>query len=896
MKFSTLTTLVFLFFIVKINAQLYTASGAILHLNNGATLTANNTNINSNSNISGSNNSKILMKGSTLQTIDAKGNKIYGIDLNNAAGIKLLSNVEIDNNLNFTQGKFGINGNTFTLGGSVTNSSATNCFIGSDSSKFVATTGTGTVFFDQSISADVNNITGSNALQNLSKTGSGTFAIGNKINVFNQLESTAGTIDLGGNVVLRSTAINTAYLDKVTGNITGQAIVERYIHKQYRGWRALTAPISFSGIINNNNNNVFNNWQSNFGYANNYGTRITANVSPNSTNGIDDYSNSASLMTYNSNGAGAWNRINNTKTEPISNSTGNADNKGFFVFVRGDRTVLPSATPNLFATTTLASKGLLQTGTQTFTYTGTAGNSWLTGNPYPCPVDMSTVAFSGTGNGLYVWDPNLVGNTVINPGAYTAYDRTNWAAGPVSGNTTKYFQSGQAFFVKTTSNTASIVYNENNKVTAASNNIYAFRGSNSLSSIFGIKLYTVLANGTVTNTDGVRAKYGAYSNLVDEDDVIKFFGTIESVSLLRNNQPLVIEARPVILKSDTLFLQMQTMQVGANYQFVLSPINFSSNVKKCVIKDNFLNTTTSVSLSNNTTFNFTITSVTGSNASNRFMVIFNPTENTPCVNGVVTMQQISGANNVCVGSTILLENETPLSNNATGVWSSIAGLATVTHNGIVTGNNIGTAIIKYTVTAGVCKGSITKNIVVNAIPATPTIGYKAPFSNPQLGAPTGGFCVDKVFGVLGSPANGLWTSTGSVSVTNNGIATINTTGDGSITYTFTNTNGCVNRKTMIGKGYICATKGANINSTYTKTNNNKYNVYPNPATTFINFNYETLIGEGQIIITDLYGKNVITQPLIVGLNTIDIGAISKGMYFITTITNQEKITNKFMKE
>ncbi len=254
-----------------------------------------------------------------------------------------------------------------------------------------------------------------------------------------------------------------------------------------------------------------------------------------------------------------------------------------------------------------------------------------------------------------------------------------------------------------------------------------------------------------------------------------------------------------------------------------------------------------------------------------------------------SLAAIGGAPSVCIGSTILLSHSM-----AGGFWSSSSSSATVNQMGIVNGRNSGSlTTIKYTV-AG-C-GSVTKIITVNAIPAVPTIGYKAPFSNPQKGAPTGGFCVGKVFGVLGAPAGGVWVTTGCITTTTGGIATINTTGAGSLTYTFTNANGCVNSKTMTGTGFVCAARGtAQINNDTQETRNDFF-MYPNPAKSIVNLQVESLIGKGCIVITDLYGKTVKQQLLSMGNNTVDIANLSKGMYFISTITNERKSTKKLIVE
>ncbi len=261
------------------------------------------------------------------------------------------------------------------------------------------------------------------------------------------------------------------------------------------------------------------------------------------------------------------------------------------------------------------------------------------------------------------------------------------------------------------------------------------------------------------------------------------------------------------------------------------------------------------------------------------------------VNSTPIVPAIGGSNALCVGSSTTLTNATP-----SGVWRSIAGIATVNSaTGVVTGNSAGTATIRYTVTSGSCSASAQKNIVVTAVPAIPSIGYKAPFSNPQAGAPTGGFCVGKVFGVAGSPVGGTWSATGIASITSAGIVTINAVGAGSITYTTAGSTGCVSSRTMSGTGFVCAARGA-TSSTTSVVDTKQFSMYPNPAKSFINITQETLIGSGNITITDLYGKTIKNQPLSMGNNIVNIANITKGIYFISTITNEGKTTKKLIIE
>jgi len=101
---------------------------------------------------------------------------------------------------------------------------------------------------------------------------------------------------------------------------------------------------------------------------------------------------------------------------------------------------------------------------------------------------------------------------------------------------------------------------------------------------------------------------------------------------------------------------------------------------------------------------------------------------------------------------------------------------------------------------------------------------------------------------------------------------------------------------MSGNTAVCpGAKGVNTVDGQLSTVND-FTMYPNPAKGYINLNVEALVGAGSIIVTDLYGKTVKTQALSMGTNTIDIAKLSKGMYFVSTITNEGKTTKKLVVE
>jgi len=253
---------------------------------------------------------------------------------------------------------------------------------------------------------------------------------------------------------------------------------------------------------------------------------------------------------------------------------------------------------------------------------------------------------------------------------------------------------------------------------------------------------------------------------------------------------------------------------------------------------------------------------------------------------------ITGASSVCVGSSIQLSNTT-----SGGVWSSYNNRGTINVSGMYSGVNAGTGDIRYTVTnASGCSAYVSKSITVNTIPGIPSISYAPGTVNPQSGA-AGSYCTNRTFTVVGSPSGGVWSKTGVISVTTPAgvVSTGNTPGAASLTYTYTNGNGCSNSRTIASNVVTCAFRGMNIDAQEALTTNN-YSIYPNPAKSFISVKADVLIGKGKIVITDLLGKQVKSQSISLGNNTIDISMLNKGFYLINIISDDSKQIQKLIIE
>jgi len=476
--------------------------------------------------------------------------------------------------------------------------------------------GTGEVKFTGHTDSTVSNLNGSSQTAfydlTVNKAANG-IALKSAASVKNTLEIQSGNLYTNNNITLRSDAMSTARVAPIaTGSrIIGKATIERFIPAR-RAWRMLTAPVASS-------NTIFEAWQNGGVYEQGINTFITG-PSPSPVNGLDaSPQNNFSMRTWNSS-TQSFNNITNTHTPISAGPTGNAENTGYFIFVRGDRNAGNFSTTTCNATT-LSSNGNLQQGTQTFTVSAANGGYTLVGNPYASPVNFSNLTRNNVVNRFYVWDPtlNTLGGYVMlddlaNSGAYTK--------SVSSSNQTKEIQSGQAFMVQTLSaGNATVVFNENNKATL--NNTNVFRPISSNTQKISIELNILQADGTVLAADGTFAEFNeGFSSAVDYADALKFTNTNECLALVRNNTALTAERRPLIENNDSLFIKLWKTTVGTSYQFIINPAGMEGN--SMMLVDNYTGFSTPLNAFESTSYNFSTDANTASSAANRFFITINP--------------------------------------------------------------------------------------------------------------------------------------------------------------------------------------------------------------------------------------------------------------------------------
>ena len=399
--------------------------------------------------------------------------------------------------------------------------------------------------------------------------------------------------------------------------------VERYIATgtgpapdHGKSWQFLAVPTSGPQTINQA-------WQEGCGANINciphFGTQITG---PGGTvAGFDVLTSTPSMKTFNYH-TNDYDGVTGTYI-PIYNQ------KGYFVFVRGDRSVITydaPATPTVLRTT-----GMLFTPSNPPPVTTIAANSSQSiGNPYASALDMRQIIKSPNVSDVFqVWDPRLGGES--NFGAFQTFIKNssgNYEVNPgngsygAPGSEYNFIQSGQAFLVQTAGGSGTVSFDENSKA-GGSALVTSPAFLPQVKKFLQTSLYSVNPGGNVTLVDGVLNSFDdSYSNAVDGLDARKSFNPGENLSIRTGAHLLAIERKHTIIQQDTVFLNLTGTKVR-QYQFRFAADNITPGLEG-FLEDNYLHTRTPVNLSGNTVVSFNIENVAGSYAPERFKIVFAP--------------------------------------------------------------------------------------------------------------------------------------------------------------------------------------------------------------------------------------------------------------------------------
>ena len=76
---------------------------------------------------------------------------------------------------------------------------------------------------------------------------------------------------------------------------------------------------------------------------------------------------------------------------------------------------------------------------------------------------------------------------------------------------------------------------------------------------------------------------------------------------------------------------------------------------------------------------------------------------------------------------------------------------------------------------------------------------------------------------------------------------------------------------------------------------NKFNIYPNPSSNFINVEFNNAIDNNKIFVFDMQGRNIIEVNVSNGSTIIDISTLQSGVYFIKSNSIDSQTVKRFIK-
>lgn len=476
-----------------------------------------------------------------------------------------------------------------------------------------------------------------NVNSNLKTTNSGAMYLkGNTtIAAGNHIESN-GNFTHDGNLIFKSDATGTAAFGPLGGTFTtvsGLATTERYIPAK-RAWRLLTAPVK--GLTNTT---IPNQWQG----VNGEGLLLfsPATYQTQTMTGYTTGGGMPNIWKYNN----GWQAIPNLTNENLFTATGT---NGFLVFATG-----PSDSNNTVlgeSATTLKPQGQLITGAVPNSIIGNQYN--LVANPYASALNTETMVQANLGSKVYMVDPSL--GTV---GGYFTYDGANWAPTTPSA-TDKNIQSGQAFFVRTASNSTFSI-TESHKISGSSTTWFS-RTTDTSADKIRVLLYKE-NNSMWQLADGILAVNSVSgNNEVDDLDTGKLSNFNENILFRNGTANLSIEYRdlPTVGTTQPMRLTSTTVQP---YQLRVKTETYINTDLLPYIEDTLTGTVTAIPIDGSeVVLPFTGVAASSTNPDNRFRIIYQSTLNTND-NDILSIAVYPNPVNAGVFTVLLKENTTSAS-------------------------------------------------------------------------------------------------------------------------------------------------------------------------------------------------------------------------------------------
>jgi hypothetical protein len=456
-------------------------------------------------------------------------------------------------------------------------------------------------------------------------------ALNKNLSIAGKLEVASGSLSLGNfDVRLLSTSTNDASVGQINSsnfvyNGTGRFVVERYINNLGRKWRLLNAPLK-----EDNAQSIFSQWQNNGISSASEDVEIWGPVGGTPTTSVTGlaYGSGYSMHSFDA-ASNTWVGMMSTKGYSLFDNLGP---KPYALFVTSS---FKNGGGNIYggsASTVLTSRGKLWAGD--YNLGNLVSDKYhLVSNPYAAVIDFDQVyANSGTSNienSYWIWDPKLAGmgsyltyqNGIFTPIGTSLPIAPDYAPG--------YIQSGQAFFVKTTTRGAgSVKVEENDKVGSGYTSSAVVAKMLNYREILRVNLYSNAA--TPVLLDGVAAAFSLpyKKEVLSEEDAIKMDNDIENIALKRDGNRLAIESRPLVDKKDTLYIDLYNLKAGS-YQLQIGPGNSAvTTAMSAWLLDLSNGTRTPLSLGSTNTVTLNVSSGTTA-LSDKYAIVLEPAASLP---------------------------------------------------------------------------------------------------------------------------------------------------------------------------------------------------------------------------------------------------------------------------
>ncbi|MBT1705350.1 T9SS type A sorting domain-containing protein [Chryseosolibacter indicus] len=361
-----------------------------------------------------------------------------------------------------------------------------------------------------------------------------------------------------------------------TGNVT----VQRFMSGEGRIYRYLSSPVTNATIAD---------WQDNFSITGNFTGASTTDPSTgtNTVCGFKVATKTGSLFYYD-------NSVSQYIAYPTTSSAAPLEpGRGYSVYIRqcNDPIITDVRGP--------INQGSIALPLQ---HNASVAESWnLVGNPYP-----STIHWGSTSG----WTKNNIAQQIAvmdNGTGVMRYSDLN-----LDGNNVA---TGQAFWVRTTGNSPSLIINETAKSSVTAD--FYREGKKD-------EIILSLSNGTITDLTSYRINADARETLDDYDapkmnNYRAFVGEVFDLATLTPNgsQALAINAVPQIQCGHVLQLVTKDIAIG-NYTLALTALSGIMEQFKWILKDKYLNKEVELSAVNK--YVFTVTNDAASYASDRLQL------------------------------------------------------------------------------------------------------------------------------------------------------------------------------------------------------------------------------------------------------------------------------------